>query len=587
MHVMPGKRLRMLGNLGFLASALLLASAAWAQVGPPVVQTPLEEFALPPAEAPEERPVEPILPPVPAPPEEDELSAALRIYVREFRITGNSVFSGVELAEVVASYTGREITSAELQAARQALTLHYVERGYVNSGAVIPDQKLEDGVVELRIIEGHLTEVQVEGTKFFRPSYFEKRLMIGADRPLQVQPLEQRLQLFQQDPRIRRVNAHLSPGAARGDAVLKLRVEEEIPLELALEWANDEPASIGEQTGRLRFGFRNFTGNGDQLSGMFTLTEGLTDGQVRYQLPLNKWDTTFEARFRSSDSTVIEEPFDITDIESLSTTVGLGLIQPLYRTPATELRVALIGEWRRSKTTLDGEGFSFPGSGADIDSGISKISVLRIGGEWIHRTRRQVFALRSLVNVGLPVLGATENHGDIPDTEYVSWLTQFQWAQRFPNLFSSELIFRTDLQLSLDPLMPLEQIAVGGMRSVRGYRENQIVRDQAVVASLEARIPVLSMKGHVIQLAPFADIGHGWNRTRQTPIPDTGFPDPGEPFTARAKTLASLGIGLRYRYQRRLLGELYWGAQLSDVPDAFEKSLQDHGIHFRVRMDIF
>jgi hemolysin activation/secretion protein len=584
MHLMPGRRP---GKLGLVVSALLLAGGAWAQVGPPVVQTPREEFALPPAEVPEERPLEPILPPVPAPSEEDALSAALRVYVREFRITGNSVFSGAELAEVVAPYTGREITSAELQAARQALTLHYVERGYVNSGAVIPDQKLEDGVVDLRIIEGHLTEVQVEGTKFFRPSYFEKRLMIGADRPLQVRSLEQRLQLFQQDRRIRRLSARLGPGAARGDAVLKLRVEEEIPLEISAEWTNDRPASIGEQTGRFRFGFRNLTGNGDQLLGMVSVTQGLLDGEVRYRFPLNKWDTAFEARFRSSDSTVIEEPFDITDIESPSMTVGVGLLQPLYRTPATELRIALLGEWRRSETTLDGEGFSFPGSGADIYTGISKISVLRIGGEWIRRTRRQVLALRSLINAGLPVLGATDNPGDIPDSDFVSWLTQFQWAQRFPELFSSELIFRTDLQISHDPLMPLEQIAVGGMRSVRGYRENQIVRDQAVIASLEARIPVLSLKGHVIQLAPFADIGHGWNVTRRTPIPDTGFPDPVEPFTAPSKTLASLGIGLRYRYQRRLLGELYWGAQLSDVPEPSEKSLQDHGIHFLVRVDLF
>ena len=60
-----------------------------------------------------------------------------------------------------------------------------------------------------------------------------------------------------------------------------------------------------------------------------------------------------------------------------------------------------------------------------------------------------------------------------------------------------------------------------------------------------------------------------------------------EPFTAEAKTLASVGIGLRYHYQRLFLGELYWGAQLSDVPDALEKSLQDHGIHFRVRVNIF
>ena len=37
----------------------------------------------------------------------------------------------------------------------------------------------------------------------------------------------------------------------------------------------------------------------------------------------------------------------------------------------------------------------------------------------------------------------------------------------------------------------MEQIAVGGMRTVRGYRENQMVRDNALISSLELRIPLL------------------------------------------------------------------------------------------------
>jgi hemolysin activation/secretion protein len=565
-----------------IAWGAFTANKAHAQA--PILQTPREELPeLPELEPPGAAPPERVLPPVPVFPEEDQLSGALRIFVREFKLAGNTVFSDAELHELLAPYTDREISSAELQQAGRVLTLYYVDHGYVNSGAVIPDQRVEDGVIELQIIEGRLAGVEIEGARWFRPSYFERRLMIGSELPLRVDRLEERLQLFQQDPRIRRINARLVPGVARGLAVLRLHVEEASPLDLGMEFANNEPVSIGEYTGRVFGGFSNVLGLGDELEGFVALTEGLNDYRASYELPLTKWDTSFITRFRSSDSEVIEEPFDAADIESRAVTIGLGLLQPLYRTPTTEFRIAILGDWRRTRTEIGGSGFSFPGSGADPHDGISKISVLRLGGDWIHRTRSQVLALRSLVSVGLEVLDATENAGDIPDTRFVSWLTQLQWAQRFAEVYNSELVFRTDLQLATQPLMPIEQIAVGGLRSVRGYLVNQLVRDQAVISSIEVRIPIFSRRDHVVQIAPFADIGHGWSVDRKGLDIGGALPL----ITPKAKTLVGVGVGIRYRFRNRLFGELYYGGQLIEAPSPSKNSLQSNGIYFLLRANLF
>jgi hemolysin activation/secretion protein len=91
--------------------------------------------------------------------------------------------------------------------------------------------------------------------------------------------------------------------------------------------------------------------------------------------------------------------------------------------------------------------------------------------------------------------------------------------------------------LSNELLLSLEQIAVGGRYSVRGYRENQLVRNNAVIASLEWRIPIVKEKSwaDVVQLAPFVDYGRAWNTPMETPYPDD---------------LTSVGIGLRW--ERRL-----------------------------------
>jgi POTRA domain, ShlB-type len=119
-----------------------------ARLGPGETRPELPEFA-------PEQPPEFELPPLPRPPPEREQrpSTGARVFVREFRLTGNTVFSDQELAAVLEPYTGRAIATEELLDARDAVTRLYIERGYVSSGAVIPDQDVVGGVIEIRIVE--------------------------------------------------------------------------------------------------------------------------------------------------------------------------------------------------------------------------------------------------------------------------------------------------------------------------------------------------------------------------------------------------------------------------------------------------
>lgn len=555
-----------------LAACLLASGPAWSQ---PAIQTPAEEFELETPRVREEPAPESVLPPIPAPPPEEPLGAEGAVFVRGFRFEGNTVFDAAELEAVTAPWTGREISSLELRAARDAVTRHYIDAGYVSSGAVLPDQRLEEGVVLLRIVEGRLRAVEVEGNDWFRASYFQKRLLTGADRPLRVQELEDRLQLFQQDPRLHRIAARLEPSEQRGESVLHLRVEEAFPATLGLEWSNDVPPSLGEHSGRADASVFNLLGVGDELSASVRVAEGLVDPEVLYGVPLNRWDTELEARVRYSDAKIVEEPFESADFTSTAFTAGIGILQPVWRTLEDTARIGLIGEWRRGTTEVDGEPIGFPGSGADPDSGKSTLSVLRLGGDWLHRGRERVFAARQLVSFGVPVLDATSNPSGTPDSEFVSFLTQLRFAERFERLLGIEALLRADLQLSTQPLMPLEQIGVGGVSSVRGYRENQLVRDQAVIGGLELRLPLYrdGEREHLLQLAPFFDVGHGFSASNRDDTPEDD-------------TLYGLGIGLRYRFRNLLLAELYWGESLSNVVDPTDDSLQDQGVYFRVRADL-
>ena len=518
-----------------------------------------------------------ILPTLPPLPERKAVHLPLRkVFISEIKVAGATVFLTEELDEVTAPYVNRELAAEDLEELRRSLTLYYVNKGYVNSGAIIPDQTVADGVIEFRIIEGELTDIEVEGTKWFRAGYIKDRLALGAGPPLNIIPLQQRLQIMQQDPRIERVNAELKPGVKPGESFLNLWIEEKIPYNAWLRFNNYQSPTVGAERGQVIIEHRNLTGHGDILS----LDYGRSDGidpqiDVSYSFPFTARDTTLTLQYRRNDFNVVEEPFEPLDVESESEIFSVTLRHPFYRTINQEFALTLSGEYLDNETYLLGEKFSFsPGA----REGKSTVTALRFSQEWTYRAPAQVVAVRSRFSLGLDALGSTTNHSDIPDSQFFSWMGQFQWARRF-KFRDMQMIFRTDVQLANDPLLPLEQIAVGGRYSVRGYRENQMVRDNGLITSLELRIPLIYDKpwADSIQIAPFVDFGRAWNK-------DISTPDP--------KNITSIGLGLRWAatlpppLQLKTQLEIYWGYPFRDI-ETSRWDLQDEGLHLQLTVAAF
>jgi hemolysin activation/secretion protein len=370
----------------------------------------------------------------------------------------------------------------------------------------------------------------------------------------------------------------MRPGTRHGESILKVNVEEKTPLYAWLAFNNYQSPSVGAEQGVLTLAHQNLTGHGDILN----LTYGRSKGMnplidVWYSLPVTVHDTTLFLRYRKNDFNVIDEVFDPLDTESRCNIYEITLRQPLYRTLNQEFAVALTGNYLEDKTFLLGEPFSFyPG----VVNGESAVTALRFSQEWIYRTQHEVLAARSRFSFGIDALDATVHGSSLtPDGRFLSWLGQFQWA-RVLKTWDTQLLFRTDVQISNQPLLPLEQIAVGGRYTVRGYRENLLVRDQALITSLELRIPIVQNAAwaEYLQLVPFSDYGYAKNRDLPTFYP---------------RSIYSVGLGLRWGVplmkspaELKLDFEFYWGYALVDVnpPD---HNLQDDGIHFQIAVTGF
>jgi hemolysin activation/secretion protein len=113
--------------------------------------------------APELPPLEPASPALPAAPPSPPVPAAPlpeapptdkpAFLLKGVRVDGNSVLDQSDLDRVVAPFLNRPAGLRDLEAIRQGITLLYVDRGYINSGAVIPDQTVDNGILQVQVIE--------------------------------------------------------------------------------------------------------------------------------------------------------------------------------------------------------------------------------------------------------------------------------------------------------------------------------------------------------------------------------------------------------------------------------------------------
>ncbi|MCA1995575.1 MAG: ShlB/FhaC/HecB family hemolysin secretion/activation protein, partial [Coleofasciculus sp. S288] len=502
-----------------------------------------------------------------------------------FEFVGNTAFSDEELAEVTQDFTGRPITFAELLSARTAVTKLYTDNGYVTSGAFIPPQTLPQtptgGVVTIQVVEGGLEEIEVNGLRRLRPGYVRSRLEIATEKPLNVPRLLEALRLLQLDPLIENISAELSTGSGPGTSVLIVDVTEANTWSYQLFANNGRSPSVGSFRRGASLTQANLLGLGDSISFTYTNTDGSDGIDLNYTLPINPRNGTISLSYGTTSSEVIEEPFEVLDIDSESHYFDITYRQPIIQTPTEEFTLGLTASRRDSKTVfledLIGEAEPFPTEGSD-NEGRTRVSALRFFQEWTKRSAQQVIALRSQFSLGLDVFDATTNGSDpdtgdrIPDSRFLAWRGQAQWVRLLAP--DTLLLVRGDIQLADQVLLPIERFGLGGQGSVRGYRQDFLLTDNGAFASAEVRLPIVRIPEWqgILQLAPFIDVGTTWNSSgREDPDPNS---------------LVGIGLGLQWQQGDRFIVRLDWGIPLVSA-DSRERNWQENGLYFSITINPF
>lgn len=492
--------------------------------------------------------------------------------VKEFNIEGNTAFSDLEIQELLNDYLDTNVSFADLLQVETIITEEYRNAGYINSGAVVPVQNVEDGVITIQVIEGTIERlgVQVKGGRLSE-KYISSRLQRGTKTPFNLNELQEALQLLQLNPLVENLNAELSVGSRRDRWVLDVEVNQADAFEPVIFGNNTRrPPSVGSFQRGIEINHNNFAGLADRLSLIYKNTDGSNDYNFDYNVPFNSLDGSLGLRYRYITSEIVEPPFDDLDIESRTSEFEVVVRQPIILTATNnstqELALGLEFSRQSNETELDDQ--PFPLSPGATDDGRTRLYAVRFFQDWTRRTRSDVFAARSQFNFGLDIFDSLSNSGE-PDGEFFSWRGQAQWLKLIDAESNINFLLRSDIQVSDSELVPLEQFSLGGGESVRGYRQDALLGDSGLLVSAELRVPVVRWNDRQSSVAiiPFADFGTVWGE-QELPNQDE-------------ETIASLGVGVQLSLNELMRARLDWGIPLVEVEDR-DRTIQEDGIYFSV-----
>lgn len=474
--------------------------------------------------------------------------------IQRFQIEGNTLLRNDELDAVVQPFTGKGRVYGDVKRALEALRQRYVASGYSVVWVVAPEQDLDRGFVTLRVIEGRIGTVSVEGNRFYDDENIRASLpALRENTSPRAGDISADSQLGNENP-AKQVDVVLRPGAEPGVVDAVVDVIDVAPFKAFMTFDNTGNRQTGEY--RLGVGVQHANlFNRDHVGTLSYVTSPDKANQVSlysasYRLPLYSLGDSmdFIAAFSDVSAGTTQTVAGPLAFSGQGTVYGARYNQLLERRGVYSHRVVYGLDYRAYKNSCSLGVFGAAGCGpAAVDVTVRPVSVT-YSGNWNQPGRITDFYVGLTQN--LP--GAAKGHeSDFnaarPDLSGASGAPANYRILRFGGstvgAFESNWQVRAALsmQYSPDALVSGEQFGVAGATAVRGFLEREVARDSGYFANLELYSPnlvgtMVPGEGNLRGLL-FYDVAMAANN-----------PLPGE--LRQKVSIASVGAGLRWNIQR-------------------------------------
>jgi hemolysin activation/secretion protein len=500
-----------------------------------------QRFPPPSLPLPEDPPIQ-IEPDRPLIPEEAE---TVEFHLQHLSIEGNTVFSTEELRVFWEDVLGQKISLADLYGIAAAMTNHYRGSGYILSRVIVPAQRISEGQVVLRVLEGYIHRVIIEGEIGGSEKVLEGfARKLSSVRPLTSEDLERYLLLMQDLPGVT-LESVLRPSADQPGASDLTIVLHHKSLDVWGEINNRSNDFIGPVQALAGVQFNSLLGAYEQTGLRVASTPVSFEELVFFDVNMNKMIGSEGTRVSLTGTFIWSEPesreiLEGLGVESDSQGFELMMTHPLLRSRNSSLWVST--------------SFFFQNSSTDLFHGKSKLTrdrirVFRVDGTYdlIDRFRginRAVLGLHQGVNI----FNATESGSNHlsrinGQSDFTALTGTFSRLQPI-GLGWSGLVSVIG-QYAFDSLLVPSQFGIGGAQYVRGYDPSERLGDSGIAAKAELQLtqnPGLSFL-QTYQAYTYYDFGAVWNRN--------GFPG----FDSDVH-LDSVGVGVRVNAMNYLSGYL-------------------------------
>jgi hemolysin activation/secretion protein len=455
----------------------------------------------------------------------------------EYEIEGNTVLSVPAIEQAVQAHLGPGLSMRAVEAARTALEAAYQQAGYLTVLVDIPEQRVDDGVVRLAVLEGRVGEVYVSGSRYHSLGAIRTALpaLASGSVPNFTEAQAQLAALNRTDDR--RVSPVVKPGKLPGTVDMELQVADRLPWGAQAELNNQHAAGTTDLRASATLRYDNLFQRDHGLSLTLQSAPGAPDESrvvvANYTVPEPGGDTT-ALSFTASNS----------DVETLGGTQALGNGRTFglrrhhgFTAGGWAGTLSLGADLKLLKDKI--------AAGADaIETPIRYLPFqAAYAGSWnegsdsLQLNASLTFAFRRLLQRDVKCAGTKQDQFDCKaegaSGSFGIFRTDGRWSMP---LGDGSVGLRLGGQIASGPLVSAEQYALGGADSVRGYFEGEVSADHAIVGSLEWRGPNWA-----------TGAGTGWTDAR--PLV---FIDLGRGWLAQASagqkartSLGSAGVGLR------------------------------------------
>lgn len=489
---------------------------------------------------------------------------APKFTIQHFAISGNTLLPADTTQAAVAPFVGKERSMDDITKAADALRSAYAAAGYPVVQVFPPEQTAADGVITLRVIEGKLTKVSVEGNQAYDTANIRASLPALKEGTSPNAPgVVADIVLANENP-AKQVAVDFKAGATAGDIDATIKVTEDRIEKTTLTYDNAGSQAAGYNRISIAYQHANIGNLDHMLSlGINTTVEHPLDNGLNivagYRIPFYQHGISLDLIGSYSDSrTTTTLPGGQGSLNFTGRGTYLG----------TRVNHALpsIGEYRHKMVYgLDYKDFANEVNGASTGTVTSTpVSIgyvaqmatpsYQAGGTVTYASNLGYGLHGTLPHYNTDTLGAPNQWDVWRGTAFIALPLPEDWQFRATG----------NLQFSDNRLVNIEKFGIGGASSVRGYAERAVAGDSGYSFNLELYTPDFGK--HLIDNVKargvfFIDQG----QVRQTANDQTG------PLMAPI-TLSSIGIGLRLNYGKDLAIKADLG--FSQTPNALQNGAQ-------------